>query len=697
MNIPCRLPIQTAAATLTLAWLLFTAATPTHCRAQQAQTTPATEHFSHTNFTPPAGWTRSMAGGWLQFTPPGLAPGKIVALQVSPGGPSSRDLTEEFGAFVKASAGGMTIVKQNPSRASTDPQGLKTISQTVIQQDASGNQLLRYYVARRNGDRFEALAFTANDAELVVKYKTVLTDFLTSMRFDGAPAPQGAAPAALPNQAAKPDRQLPNTPLPAETAPAQTGAAPLAPDKSAIVHPNKSGDLAVAAANGSPIDGIKISKHDTNIQSPSIVVAPNGVIHVAFLGQQARGTECAIYHRSSADGGNTWSEAKNLSEVMPELSVGSCQVAADSAGRVYVIWRVASVKYGQAAIDPHSRTGCTNNLVYRVLSGGQWSGKAIPIHQMASSANQLLGSASYFVTTDPAGTVHVLWTEDPGPLHPDVKFSPTQNSADVGISLVMEAMLNGATPTAPREVYLPPVTKNALGPVCDDLDLLNGYVDAANKAHFVALVAPARGTPQSNQFQVIENGGQTPGVALPGAASEYWGSPPTLLVDAQGHQHILTLYSRGEQPNFRDYTVGSEAEPKTIRAVKGNAGKLLSLAAFQGPGGRMVAIMNMNDTGGKTDQELYVSTSNGGPWSPPVNVTNNSGRLAFHSTNTSARSNVATMSWGFPGAASGTFDRSGHLLLLYVRNKLEVFGSNAVGVQLAGSSSATPNLMFLRF
>ena len=111
----------------------------------------------------------------------------------------------------------------------------------------------------------------------------------------------------------------------------------------------------------------------------------------------------------------------------------------------------------------------------------------------------------------------------------------------------------------------------------------------------------------------------------------------------------------------------------------------------------MVAIMNMNDTGGKTDQELYVSTSNGGPWSPPVNVTNNSGRLAFHSTNTSARSNVATMSWGFPGAASGTFDRSGHLLLLYVRNKLEVFGSNAVGVQLAGSSSATPNLMFLRF
>jgi hypothetical protein len=44
-------------------------------------------------------------------------------------------------------------------------------------------------------------------------------------------------------------------------------------------------------------------------------------------------------------------------------------------------------------------------------------------------------------------------------------------------------------------------------------------------------------------------------------------------------------------------------------------------------------------------------------------------------------SNATTISWGFPGAALATFDKSGHQLLLFVRNKLEVVGSNALGVK----------------
>jgi hypothetical protein len=106
--------------------------------------------------------------------------------------------------------------------------------------------------------------------------------------------------------------------------------------------------------------------------------------------------------------------------------------------------------------------------------------------------------------------------------------------------------------------------------------------------------------------------------------------------------------------------------------------------------------MEMNDTGSKTGAELYISESNGGAWSAPVNVTNNTGRFAFHATETGLHGNTLTESWGFPSAVGGTFDRSGHLLL-YVRNTDQVFEVNAGSVALAGGDSTTPTLLFLRF
>src|SRR5580700_765698 len=90
----------------------------------------ATEHFSQVTLTPPAGWIRTETGGWLQFTPPQVPPGETVAIQVSPGGPSSRDLSEEFRALVRASANGMSTVKSIGPTMGTDRQGLITISQT---------------------------------------------------------------------------------------------------------------------------------------------------------------------------------------------------------------------------------------------------------------------------------------------------------------------------------------------------------------------------------------------------------------------------------------------------------------------------------------------------------------------------------------------------------------------------------------
>ena len=113
----------------------------------------------------------------------------------------------------------------------------------------------------------------------------------------------------------------------------------------------------------------------------------------------------------------------------------------------------------------------------------------------------------------------------------------------------------------------------------------------------------------------------------------------------------------------------------------------------------MIVLMQMSDTGNRSDDELYVSTSDGGQWSPPVNVTNNTGRQTFavHETSAFHASNVATSSYWYPGPAAATYDRQGHLVLAYISNEHSVVRSTALGWTLAGGSTDNPKLLFLRF
>jgi hypothetical protein len=143
----------------------------------------------------------------------------------------------------------------------------------------------------------------------------------------------------------------------------------------------------------------------------------------------------------------------------------------------------------------------------------------------------------------------------------------------------MEADLNGTTPTAPHQIYMTPVGRDGLGRAMDGLDMLTGYVDASDQAHFIAEVT--RRGDDGTHFKIIEQNNQTPGVDLPGVDSAYWRCPPTLLVDAQGRKHIVTMYQGGEHANVRDYLVGSDSEPTTIYSVTGTAGIVDGLEAIQ--------------------------------------------------------------------------------------------------------------------
>jgi hypothetical protein len=505
-----------------------------------------------------------------------------------------------------------------------------------------------------------------------------------------------AAAAPIPKTQTQPAKQIASHAIPESQTSA--GPAPVPLENSAIVGMNAQGVLAVAMKNGKPLEGVKLSRHDSYIISPGIAVSREGAIHIAFVERHSQSPyEDNVYHRSSADGGKNWSEAKNLSEVMPGFIVGNCQVAVDVAGNAYVIWRTSVKENYPVDRDAHARPN--NHLVYRVLSNGKWSGKAVAIHPNYPEND---GVASWFACTDPAGKVHVIWNMRPDSLHPEA-MTKYGKSPCIGAGMIMEAVLNDTDPGTPREIYHTKITEDTTyhSPGCDDLDTIDGYVDAARQVHLIAHVSYAGVGPTdpNHRIHLIEGGVQTLAVNLPNKSFNIWRYPPRLLLDATGRRHIIAMYEAGEQPSIRDYLIGSADEPSIIRAAKEVKGKLIGFQASQGSHGRMVALMEMNDTGNNTDDELYISTSDGGSWTPPVNVTNNTGRKNFFSRDTSiaGASHVASASYWFPGPAAAAYAQDGHLALLYISNQLSVVQSVSLGWTLAGGSSRKPNLLFLRF
>src|SRR5664280_127340 len=384
-------------------------------------------------------------------------------------------------------------------------------------------------------------------------------------------------------------------------------------DQSTLVVKAADGTPIVANKNGSGIDGIKLSQHDVAIVSPSMAVAPDGTIHVAFVEQHRTTYANAIYHRSSTDGGKTWTEAKNLSEDMPIVDVGRCQVLVDARNRVYVIWRSGLEKFDRVSGNPSG--DARSNLWFRELEAGKWT-RIKPIGETVTSETQWNSAFSYFAALDAAGRVHVLWNVSPDKWHPELTVNHVHANG-IGNGLVFQSILDGATAGKPREVFLPVIIPIPdYGPSCDSLDAMNGYVDAAGEAHFVTTFTTPKETAVWHlHFELVENGKAGQKTDFPELSSHGCKDIPTLLVDAKGRRHVIALYLAGEHPNIRDYVLGSDDEPTVIRAAVGLNGIIDGFQAYQGPGGRMVVIMQMNDTG---ERFAGVNTAGGDTITPTL-------------------------------------------------------------------------------
>lgn len=435
---------------------------------------------------------------------------------------------------------------------------------------------------------------------------------------------------------------------------------------------------------------VKLSVIDNSIAVPSLLATPDGTLHVIFVERHKESPYMEfLYYRASRDGGKSWTAPKNLSEVLPNTpAVGTTRLIADKAGRVYAIWR--TLFSGQYAEHSPNSQRDSYNLVYRVLENGAWS-NPINIHPPTTQQQQQFGSASWFAADDPStGRVQVIWNTNPAPRHPEL-YSYGMVSPGVRLGAVMRVVLDGANRSEPQEFFHTPFVKASGygGLSCEGLDLLNGYIDAAGQPHFLAQVLQPTVGEQGNQFQLIENNTQYPALDLPGPGYTYWHYPPTLLVDARGGRHVITMYPAGENQSVRDYALGSNAEPQIVRATATSSGQVMAVQAFQGPGGRMAVLMQMADTNPRQDPELYLTTSDGSGWSTPVNLTNNKART----TTTGGGNRPMTISSWTPGDGAVAFDGSGHVNVAFIVNRMDLVGDSTAVLP----STSTPNLLFRRF
>ncbi|MFP5503749.1 MAG: sialidase family protein, partial [Candidatus Sericytochromatia bacterium] len=274
---------------------------------------------------------------------------------------------------------------------------------------------------------------------------------------------------------------------------------------------------AVQDGDGRPLTFPQLSSQK-EAQFASMVVGADGTLHAIYQDKNQQHFRPQVYHRASTDGGATWSEEINLLEDDPTSQAGFVRAAVDGQGRVYAFWKTYK---GFDIVEASG--GSVGTVAYRALVNGQWS----PITTVGT-IDQVMG---WFADTAPDGTLHLVWSEtmprEGGGFTPDWQAGR-----------IKQATLSGATVGEARVVFEAPPQRVGESPVVnyDGYRGLEGYVDAAGTAHFVALktVTTAEVGAPSDLVDVVHFDGanETPvlkvaGLEAVGAAPIRW-SPPML-------------------------------------------------------------------------------------------------------------------------------------------------------------------------
>lgn len=416
-----------------------------------------------------------------------------------------------------------------------------------------------------------------------------------------------------------------------------------------------------------------------------VVVAPDKSIHVIYGDKHRSNDIPRVYYRRSTDGGKTWSEPAILSDGDPdERPAGYMQLAIDGDGRIYAFWK--AFPRGQDGSDPVSSGSTAGTLVYRVLDGATWS----DLVEVGTPDNAF----AWFTSVDGAGQVHLVWCE--GTTYPIYQDGPLSVA---GKADVFEASITHTT--VGKTNVLIDQNSDPAGTKVDVYESLRGYVDDAGRTHFVAQKSPMEDP--YRPIIVYWNDGQErklfPLDRVTELNNPYLNSPPQVLPDAAGRDHLIYWDQRAERPRLQDHLLEGNAEPVVIFETMEAGGLVQNFQAHAGPGGSMLALVTAKDVKDPlAAAELFLARNTAKGWSQPVALTGNNQAGTFGTANPEdlPGSHISQSVEYKPLYAAAKLDSAGRANVVMINDAITLSGGYSYASGGFGFRTTEPNAYFLR-
>lgn len=402
-----------------------------------------------------------------------------------------------------------------------------------------------------------------------------------------------------------------------------------------------------------PATGKKISQFE-QAGYCDLLIDKAGRHHVVFQENPAIGKPVFIYYTTSADGGNNWSKPISLSNDETGNGAGYPRILQDGSGMFYAIWK----RYGDTA-DQYPKPEelldgpggyAMGTVFYSVLNGGTWS-RPIQINETQRTQN------TWFATVTPQGIVAVFWAQ----LGPAAIQVGSLARYSYHCDYIRSAFLTGTTHSAISDFTKPWVPTQQYEQVPDKGYInLDGYVDAASKAHLVYETVSTDGVAHVGYLN-----GQTNTVAYTYPKYQNkntFTNPAKLLVDEKGVDHLIFLPPSNMLESEQVWDINLSTHQKTIIFNFQDSGSHISgFQASQGPGGRMAVVVEAN-LKSLDNTEAYGCFYQNGAWQFG-GLTNNaskddfkmrdvrmsSGLIGYFASLTQYRSSFASVAWDAAG------------------------------------------------
>lgn len=433
-----------------------------------------------------------------------------------------------------------------------------------------------------------------------------------------------------------------------------------------------SGLFSVSGKDSSSDNGLGVGAEISQYKhagGSACVIGPDGAWHAVFQEKSTYGKPVFIYHRTSRDGGRTWSAPIAISDDGTGNGSGYPQMGKDNQGNVFAAW----VRFGQGGMAAAESTlDGPGGYVEGTLMLRRWNGSGWDGPMTVGSAESVCSFCMYNALD---GSLKIVWGEKGGV----ILECPTSGGNATQIVAAGVLPTDNATYGRPGNLAAWPDNKGG-----------------------VILLAELK-TENTQQLILWHDGQYTPLAADPKYQTRNtFNFPAQLFADASGRLHIVYIpYPQG-RAQAELWDIDPTSGQHTV-IFSGKNGKE-TIERFQlvsdGRGTAHVALQ-VNDGNTSDATDIAALSFAGGVWSQPRGLTGNSRAESFFQKDLPG-GDVAVLSRYYAKHTSMALDASGKVHALATIDCMSSFSTGShqvVGGQnynvVSGASVSEPSVYVL--